>query len=55
MTLYDTIIEAFPELADSVAFRDGTILLQNDGDETGDYIAEWNYSKPLPKKLKVGK
>ena len=55
MTLYDTIIEAYAELADSVAFRDGTILLQNDSDGEGDYIAKWNYSKPLPNGMKVGK
>ena len=53
MTIYDTIIATYSELVDSVAFRDGTITLQNDGD--GDYIAAWNYTKPIPKGLKLGK
>jgi hypothetical protein len=49
MTLYEKIIAEYPELADSRSFVDGTIILQNDGD--GDFIAEWNYSKPKPKGL----
>ena len=52
MTLYDKIIIAFPELAEnSLAFLDGTILLKNKGDEFGDYIEVWNYTKPLPTEL----
>jgi len=49
MTLYEKIVAEHPELEDSRSFIDGTIILQNDGD--GDYIAEWNYSKPKPKGL----
>ena len=52
MTLYETIIKEYPELAESRSFIDGTIVLKNDGD--GDFIAEWNYSKPLPDGLTVG-
>ena len=52
MTLYETIITAYPELDDSVAFRDGTITLQNDGE--GDHIAAWNYTKPIPAVFKTG-
>lgn len=55
MALYDDLIAKFPELEDSSAFLDGTIRLQNDADDAGDYIAAWNYSKPLPKDFKVGK
>jgi len=55
MALYDDLIAAFPELEDSPAFSNGTIILQNDADETGDYIAKWDYTKPLPKGFKVGK
>jgi hypothetical protein len=55
MSLYKDLIAALPELEDSKAFFDGTIILQNDSDETGDYIAKWDYSKPLPKGFKVGK
>ena len=51
MTLYETIIAAYPELANSAYFMDGTIILQNDGEGLGDYIAEWNYSKPKPEGL----
>jgi hypothetical protein len=55
MALYDTIIEAYPELEGTDDFINGTITLQNDSDGTGDYIAEWNYSKPIPDGLKLGK
>ena len=54
MSLSETIKSEYPELTD-LDFLNGTIALQNDGDEAGDYIAAWNYSKPLPKGLKVGK
>lgn len=54
MSLYEQIINAYPELT-AVEFSNGTIILQNDSDGAGDYIAEWNYSKPLPSNLKVGK
>jgi hypothetical protein len=53
--MYDQIIAAFPELENSRLFADGTIVLQNDSDGTGDYIAAWNYSKPIPDGLKLGK
>ena len=55
MALYDNLIAALPELEESSAFSDGTIILQNDADAAGDYIAKWDYSKPLPKGFKVGK
>ena len=53
--LFDTIIEAYPELANSDAFKTGVIVLQNDSDGEGDFIVEWNYSKPIPAGLKLGK
>jgi hypothetical protein len=55
MNLYEMIIEQYPELTNSNLFRDGTIMLQNDSDGVGDYIREWNYSKPIPTGLKLGK
>jgi hypothetical protein len=55
MGLYSDLIAALPELEESKAFTDGTIRLQNDADGEGDYIAVWNYSKPLPSGFKVGK
>ena len=54
MTLYEEIIAAYPELEDPL-FRLQTIVLQNDSDGSGDYIAKWDYSKPIPKGLKLGK
>ena len=55
MSLYESIIETYPELEDSRSFANGTIILQDDGDELGAYIAKWEYSKPIPKGLKLGK
>ena len=52
MTLYEQVLAAFPELEGTRTFADGVILLQNDSDGTGDYIKEWNYSKPIPDDLK---
>ena len=55
MTLWEKITAAYPELTEeNFGFR-GQILLQNDGDEAGDYIAKWDYSKPIPTGLKLGK
>jgi hypothetical protein len=53
-SLYEQIIEVYPELT-SNDFQSGVITLQNDSDGAGDYIAEWNYSQPLPDGMKVGK
>lgn len=55
MTLYATIITAYPELEGTEDFTNGTIILQNDSDDFGDYIFAWNYSKPIPDGLKLGK
>ena len=55
MTLFEEIIQAYPELIDSELFRNGTIHLQNDSDGLGDYIRVWNYSKPIPEGLTLGK
>ena len=51
MALYEKVIAVFPELEGTRSFIDGTIILQNDSDGTGDYIAAWNYSEPLTKEL----
>jgi len=55
LSIYDKLIKELPELKDSIAFHDGTIMLQNDSDGKGDYIAKWDYSKPLPDGFTVGK
>jgi hypothetical protein len=44
MTLYDKIITLYPELTiQDFSFPFGTILLQNDSDGRGDYIAKWEH------------
>jgi hypothetical protein len=50
-SLSEQIIEVYPELT-SNNFQLGVIVLRNDSDGSGDYIAEWNYEKPLPESLK---
>jgi len=56
MTLFDKIVENYPELLDTPeVFSTGIISLRNDGDDDGDYIETWNYEKSLPKGLKIGK
>jgi hypothetical protein len=52
MSLFEKVLSAYPELAENKdVFVDGTIRLQNDSDGTGDYIAAWNYSQPIPESL----
>jgi hypothetical protein len=55
MALYNDLVVALPELEGSDHFRDGTIILQNDADDAGDYIAKWDYTKPIPAGFKLGK
>jgi len=57
MDLLTQIIEAYPELAenDFADFSNGTIRLQDDADGLGAYIAKWEYAKPIPDGLKLGK
>jgi hypothetical protein len=55
MNLYDKIKAIYPELTNqdfSLIF--GTILLQNDSDGKGDYIAKWEHptlAKPTAEQL----
>jgi hypothetical protein len=58
MTLHDKIIALYPELnIDNPIqnpFVNGTILLQNDSDGKGDYIANWSHptlAKPTQEQL----
>jgi hypothetical protein len=53
--LLNTIIAEYPELEGNSAFPNGTIILQDDSDGVGAYIREWNYSKPIPEGLTLGK
>lgn len=43
MTLYDKLIQLYPELTVSDFYPEGVIRLQNDSDGKGDYIAAWNH------------
>ena len=55
MELWQIIIDAYPELTiDNFNPVNGIIGLQDDGDGI-QYIAKWEYSKPLPDGMKVGK
>ena len=56
MTLWQKILETYPELTD-IDFHpvNGKVVLQDDSDGQGAYIAKWEYSKPLPEGMKVGK
>jgi len=53
MSLYDEIIAVYPELTS----KDFTtqIILQDDSDGVGAYIAKWEYSEPIPDGLTLGK
>jgi hypothetical protein len=55
MTLYDDLIAAIPELTDEdFNPKDGLISLRDDGDGIV-YIGKWDYSKPIPQGMKLGK
>lgn len=51
MGLYEELIAEIPELEDSIELKRAAIELRNDSDGTGDYIAKWDYSKPIPASL----
>ena len=54
MTLIETILKTYPEI-DKQLFFNGIISLRNDSDGVGDYIEKWEYSKPIPDGLTLGK
>jgi hypothetical protein len=53
MDISKIIRETYPEITDD-EFIIGSILLQDDGDGIA-YIKKWEYSKPIPDGLKLGK
>ena len=53
MSLYDKIITLYPELAD-FDFASGVIILQNDSDDKGEYIAKWEHTLPRPTDEQLG-
>jgi len=55
MGLWETIVAAYPELTEADFAKDGTIMLQDDTDGQGAFIVKWEYSKPIPVGLKLGK
>lgn len=56
MSLFEQLTEVLPELtSDDFHPIHGTILLQDDSDGLGAYIAKWEYAKPIPKGFKLGK
>lgn len=53
--MFDKIVAIYPELSSADFAPDyGSILLKDDGDGVA-YIAKWDYSKPIPAGLKLGK
>ena len=55
MTLFEQIKAAYPELTDADFGKFGTIELRDDSDGLGAYIDKWEFSKPIPTGLKLGK
>jgi len=56
MELWEKIIQTYPELADNgFSLFSKQIILQDDSDGQGAYIAKWEYSQPIPDGLKLGK
>lgn len=54
MSIYEIIKATYPELTDADFISNGIVRLQDDGDGIV-YIDKWNYHKPLPEGMKVGK
>lgn len=55
MSLWEKIVKTYPELTDEDFGLQGSINLRNDADGLGDFIEKWEYSKPIPDGLKLGK
>ena len=55
MELWEKIIEAYPEITSTDNFQQLGIYLVDDSDGLGAYIAKWEYSKPIPDGLTLGK
>jgi hypothetical protein len=55
MDLFTQITTVYPELTDADFYpTNGSVMLKDDGDGI-QYIAKWEFSKPVPKGLKLGK
>ena len=55
MELWEKIIAAYPEIQSTDLFINLGIYLRDDLDGDGAYIEKWEYSKPIPDGLKLGK
>ena len=55
MDLYTKITMVYPELTENDFSEKGSIALRDDSDGLGAYIERWEYSKPIPDGLKLGK
>lgn len=57
MTLYEKIKQIYPSLTDADFMPNSTIVLQNDSNGKGDYIAQWNHptlAEPTTQELNGG-
>jgi hypothetical protein len=54
MNLYEQIVAVYPELAESHVWLK-EIVLRDDSDGKGAYIEKWEYLKPIPNGMKLGK
>ena len=55
MTLFEKIKAIYPDLSENDLVPNGTVVLQNDSDGNGDYIAQWNHptlSRPTDEQIK---
>lgn len=52
---YEIITETYPEVLTNPSILKDKIELQDDSDGLGIWIVKWDYEKPLPEGLKLGK
>jgi len=55
MELWEKIVAAYPEIDPTEDFTALGIWLMDDNDGKGAYIERWDYSKPIPQGIKLGK
>jgi hypothetical protein len=55
MNIIETLINEYPELTENDFSVCGKIRVQDDSDGQGAYIAKWDYDKPIPEGLTLGK
>lgn len=55
MSLYDELINIYPQLAEDENILRHQIVLRDDSDGQGAYIEKWDYDLPIPSGYKLGK